>query len=84
MLDLIEILQNKLRVCPFLWAYSISLSIYVQLVVSILNHFIDEKISITIFELKLKKTGGFGCAVGCYAQLIIFCYVGSNAKETVN
>lgn len=33
MLDLVEILRNKLKICPFLWAYSISLSIFAQLVV---------------------------------------------------
>lgn len=61
--NVIEIYANKLFICPFSWAFSMSISIFAALV--------------------LQKIGGLGCAVACYAEMMIVCYMGNNVKKTV-
>lgn len=34
------------------------------------------------FSFKLQKIGGLGCAIGCYLELMVVCYLGNNVKNT--
>lgn len=85
--NLIEVYYLKLFAGPFLFTFSISLSIFAQLIVntiSFLGLHIACLLKMLLFIfLKLNFPAGYACAICCYVQLMIMCYTGNSVKMAV-
>lgn len=81
--ECLEVYYVRLFIGPFLFMYSISFSIFGQMIVSEIKCVISSRYSLAFFS-QLGYPSGYGFALCSYILLLIFCSLGENTKFAVS